>query len=176
MSDDRVCVAPSRSAASEGKSAFNKAGATSTWDSQQGLPAKTAILMGVYGNMIVNHGFFWVPRLQTDPYNPSIILLFSSIFLFKRPKFRHLGRGSLSRFVPVGTAHQRPACLAGMVSCLVPIPILYYCLGHLLTGEFARPHRYYAPGWITPRPLTFGPLGVFLQRPLVGKAFLGDGV
>ena len=120
--------------------------------------------------------FFWVPCLQTDPYNPSIILLFSSIFLFNRPKFRHFGRGSLSRFVPVGTAHQRPACLAGMVSCLVPIPILYYCLGHLLTGGFARPHRYCAPGWITPRPLTFGPLGVFLQRPLWGKAFLGDGV
>ena len=57
MSDDRVCVAPSRSAASEVKSAFNKAGATSTWDCQQGLPAKTAILMGVYGNMIVNYGF-----------------------------------------------------------------------------------------------------------------------
>jgi hypothetical protein len=76
VSDDRVCVAPSRSAGSEGKSAPNKAGATSTWDCQQGLPAKTVILMGVYGNMIVNHGFFWVPRLQTDPYNPSVFFNF----------------------------------------------------------------------------------------------------
>ena len=102
--------------------------------------------------------FFWVPRLQTDPYNPSIILLFSSIFLFKRPKFRHLGRGSLPRFVPVGTAHQRPACLAGMVSCLVPIPSQVLC------------------SWVDyTTAIDIWSIGcIFAEAP--GWAFLGDGV